>query len=120
MICIRLPYAVHRPALTAPLKSVEEHKTLGISTLSLYHAAGILESEGFVTADTVSLLLPDFEAMSVEEGLAYIARTRRQLERWDNLPGVAEGPLDASEAEAIRALCDELEAMLNAKAQESG
>jgi hypothetical protein len=70
---------------------------------------------GGPTDESLSLFLPDFESMSVEEGLAYIERTRRQLDRFDSLPGGADKPIDAAEAEAIRRLCDDLEASLRAK-----
>jgi hypothetical protein len=62
--------------------------------------------------DSLSVFLPDFESMSEGELLAYIDRTRRQLDRFAELPAGAENPIDKTEAEAIRHLCDELEASL--------
>jgi hypothetical protein len=63
-------------------------------------------------ADSLSIFLPDFEAMSAEEGLAFIARIRRQLDRFHCLPGGFDGPIDPADATAIARLCDELEASI--------
>ena len=65
---------------------------------------------------TLSIFQPDFESMSVDEVLAYIERTRRQLDRFESLPGGAANPIDPEEATAIRRLCDELETSLKGKA----
>jgi hypothetical protein len=117
---MRLPEAELRPGLTALGHGAEGRKTLGFAVLSLYHANRLFESESFMTAgqndEPLSVFLPDFESMSVEEALAYIERTRRQLDRFDCLHGGVERPIDPAEAEAIRRLCDELEASLRAKA----
>ncbi|MGA7077472.1 MAG: hypothetical protein WBY61_02050, partial [Terriglobales bacterium] len=53
----------------------------------------------------------EIPAMTYAEGLAFIERTRRQLDRFDvAFPG-ANGQRMNSETEAkIRAICDELEA----------
>ena len=66
--------------------------------------------------EPASIFLPDFESMSVDEVLAYIERTRRQLDRFESLPGGAANPIDPEEATAIRRLCDELETSLQSKA----
>jgi hypothetical protein len=42
--------------------------------------------------------------------LAYIERTRRQLDRFEQLPGTDGRRIDAAAAVRIRAMCDELEA----------
>ena len=65
---------------------------------------------------TLSIFLPDFESMSVDKVLAYIERTRRQLDRFESLPGGAANPIDPEEATAIRRLCDELETSIKSKA----
>ncbi len=64
--------------------------------------------------DPTSIFLPDFESMTVDDLQAYIARSRRQLERFEHLPGGAQNPIDPEEAAIIRRLCDELEASLDA------
>ncbi len=56
----------------------------------------------------LSLFLPDFARMTRPELLDYLARTRRQLDRLQELPT----GIDAAEATAIRDLCNELEASL--------
>ncbi len=70
--------------------------------------------------EPASLFLPDFESMSVDELRAYIARSRRQLERFEELPGAAGKPIDPEEAAMIRRLCDELEASLDALSNTHG
>jgi hypothetical protein len=67
------------------------------------------------TDDSLTVFLPDFESMSVEEGLSFIERTRRQLDHFETLPGGAQEPIDPAETEAILRLCDELEASLRAR-----
>jgi hypothetical protein len=64
--------------------------------------------------EPASIFLPDFESMTVDDLRAYIARSRRQLERFEHLPGGAQSPIDPEEAAIIRRLCDELEASLDA------
>jgi hypothetical protein len=63
---------------------------------------------------SLSIFLPDFDSMSVGDALAYIERTRRQLDRFDCLPDGATRPIDPVEADAIRGLCDKLEKTLRA------
>jgi hypothetical protein len=62
-----------------------------------------------------SIFLPDFDSMTVDDLRAYIDRSRRQLDRFEHLPGGAENPIDPDEAAIIRRLCDEIEAGLDAK-----
>ena len=61
------------------------------------------------TFDLRAILQRSLEPMSKEEAIAFIERTRRQLDRFASLPGGAENPIDPQEANAIRQLCDELE-----------
>ena len=53
-------------------------------------------------------------SMTFAEGMDFIARTRRQLDRFDELPGAKGKPIDAQEEADIRRLCDELETDLKA------
>jgi len=48
--------------------------------------------------------------MTFAQGLAFVERTRRQLDRFDALPHAPDKAIDPQEAVAIRQLCDELEA----------
>lgn len=41
--------------------------------------------------------------------LDYVARTRRQLERFEHLPGAGAQTFDIAAAVRIRAMCDDLE-----------
>ena len=53
----------------------------------------------------------NFETMTFADGLAFIERTRRQLDRFDEAMPRPEGrTIDPEEAAIIRRLCDELEA----------
>lgn len=53
--------------------------------------------------------------MTFAEGLTFIERTRRQLDRFGELPRGEVTYIDPSEASDIRRLCDELEADIKAK-----
>ena len=64
--------------------------------------------------EPTSIFLPDFESMTVDDLRAYIVRTRRQLERFEQLPGAAGKPMDPEVVVIIRRLCDEIEASLDA------
>jgi hypothetical protein len=53
----------------------------------------------------------NFDCMTFAEGLSFIGRTRRQLDRFDHALPHAEGEsIDPQAAAAIRRLCNELEA----------
>jgi hypothetical protein len=52
-------------------------------------------------------------SMTFADGLAFIERTRRQLDRFGEWP--ARKPIDPQEEADIRRLCDELEADIKAK-----
>jgi pentose-5-phosphate-3-epimerase len=70
--------------------------------------------EVLMPASNVLILSENVGTMTFAEGQAFIERTRRQLDRFDDLPR-AEGQAIASEdAERIRRLCDELEADIKA------
>ncbi len=53
--------------------------------------------------------------MTFAEGLAFIDRTRRQLDRFEEMPGARGKPINAQEEADIRRLCHELEADIKAK-----
>ena len=54
-------------------------------------------------------------AMNCQQALAFIARTRRQLDRFDDaLPHPEGESIDPAEAVAIRQMCDALEADITA------
>jgi hypothetical protein len=59
---------------------------------------------------TVFELRPLPEYTTQGDLLRYVARTRRQLERFEHLPNVAGRTIDPEAAADIRVLCDELEA----------
>jgi hypothetical protein len=51
------------------------------------------------------------ETMTFEEAMAFVERTRRQLDRFDAaLPHKEGQTIDPAEAQAIRQMCDVLEA----------
>jgi len=54
-------------------------------------------------------------SMTFGEGLAFIERTRRQLDRFGELPDAAGRAIAPGEEADIRRLCDELEADIKAK-----
>jgi hypothetical protein len=51
--------------------------------------------------------------MTFTEGLAFIERTRRQLDRFDALPHAPGETISPEDAAAVRQQCDELEADIN-------
>jgi hypothetical protein len=52
--------------------------------------------------------------MTFEEGLAFIERTRRQIDRFHSLPHSPEQTIAPEHEAKIRRLCDELEADIHA------
>jgi hypothetical protein len=58
----------------------------------------------------VQMLAENTGTMTFAQGLAFIERTRRQLDRFDALPHAPGKTIDPAEAAAIRRMCDELEA----------
>jgi hypothetical protein len=70
-------------------------------------------AEGFMSASKVLAFSEPTGTMTFAEGLAFIERTRRQLDRFEDLPlapGQTIAPDDAGE---IRRMCDDLEADIN-------
>jgi hypothetical protein len=70
-------------------------------------------AEGFMSASKVIAFSETTGTMTFAEGLAFIGRTRRQLDRFGDLPrapGQMVAPDDAAE---IRRMCDDLEADIN-------
>ena len=64
-----------------------------------------------MAASTVITFSEPATTMTVAEGLAFIERTRRQLDRFDTaLPHDEGKTIDPEEAAAIRRLCDKVEA----------
>lgn len=49
------------------------------------------------------------ERMTHREALEYVARTKRQLDRIELLPGPEGETIDPAQAKAIRQMCDDLE-----------
>jgi hypothetical protein len=61
---------------------------------------------------TVEMIGPPSDRMTIDEGLAFIERTRRQLDNFDKLPNPSGRPIDPEEEASIRRQLDELEADL--------
>jgi hypothetical protein len=61
----------------------------------------------------VIALSEETSTMTFADGLAFIARTRRQLDRFDDLPHAPGETIAPEDAAAIRRQCDELEADIN-------
>ncbi len=67
-----------------------------------------------MSASTVVGFSEPTETMTIAEGLAFIERTRRQLDRFDAaLPHDEGKSIDPEEAAAIRSICDKVEADIN-------
>ena len=58
----------------------------------------------------VHTLCENTRKMTFAEGLAFIERTRRQLDRFDDLPHAPGETIAPEDAADIRRQCDELEA----------
>lgn len=65
------------------------------------------------SAELISLFTPDFSKMTAQEVLDFIARSRRQLDRMEYLPGGKK--IDPQEEAEIRKMCDELEESIRSK-----
>jgi hypothetical protein len=65
------------------------------------------------SAELISLFTPDFSKMSAHEVLDFIARSRRQLDRMELLPGGRN--ISPQDEAVIRKMCDELEASIRSK-----
>lgn len=64
-----------------------------------------------MSASSVFSFSENVGTMTFEEGLAFIERTRRQMDRFDVALPHSEGKtIDAEDATELRRLCDELEA----------
>lgn len=61
----------------------------------------------------VQIFAENTGTMTFAEGRAFIERTRRQLDRFDNLPHASGQTIAADDAAEIRRLCDDLEADIN-------
>jgi len=66
-----------------------------------------------MTRSTVLGFSENTATMTFAEGLAFIERTRRQLDRFDALPHAPGEVIAPEDAAAIRRQCDELEADIN-------
>jgi hypothetical protein len=64
-------------------------------------------------APKVVTLSENAGSMTFSDGQAFIERTRRQLDRFDNLPHGEGQAITSEDADEIRRLCDELEADIN-------
>jgi hypothetical protein len=61
----------------------------------------------------VQMLAENTGTMTFAEGRAFIERTRRQLDRFDDLPHPPGQTIVPEDAAEIRKMCDELEADIN-------
>jgi hypothetical protein len=64
-------------------------------------------SESCMTDPAILAFGEPTDAATAEDGLAFVERTRRQLDRYERMSGV---PYPAEHAECIRRMCDTLEA----------
>lgn len=60
--------------------------------------------------DDVRWLMPPQPRMTLDQGMEFVLRTRRQIERFDLLPNRSGGTLDPAKVARIRALLDKIEA----------
>jgi hypothetical protein len=61
----------------------------------------------------VQALAENTGTMTFAQALAFIERTRRQIDRFDDLPHAPGQTIAPDDAAAIRRMCDELEADIN-------
>jgi hypothetical protein len=66
-----------------------------------------------MTESQILTLAEPTQTMTFAEGLAFIARTRRQLDRFGELPGASDRTIAPESATKIRRLCDKLESDIN-------
>jgi hypothetical protein len=59
------------------------------------------------------ITLGEAGAVTFADGLAFIERTRRQLDRFELLPRAPGQTIAPQDAEEIRRMCDDLEADIN-------
>jgi hypothetical protein len=61
----------------------------------------------------VQALAENTGTMTFAQGLAFIERTRRQLDRFDDLPHAPGQTIAPDDVAEIRRMCDDLEADIN-------
>jgi hypothetical protein len=69
--------------------------------------------EAPMAASNVIAFSENTRSMTFAEGRAFIERTRRQLERFDDLPRAPGQAIPLEDEAAIREMCDKLEADIN-------
>ncbi|MGE3511657.1 MAG: hypothetical protein AB7N65_22535 [Vicinamibacterales bacterium] len=62
----------------------------------------------------MTLFLPDFDRLTVDQGLAFVERARRQLDRFEQLPHAKGKPMDPAVVAEARALLDKVERDIHA------
>jgi hypothetical protein len=70
--------------------------------------------ERFMPASSIIQFSENVSTMTFEEGLAFIERTRRQLDRFHSLPHPPEQIIAPEDEAEIRRMCDALEADIRA------
>jgi hypothetical protein len=66
-----------------------------------------------MSRSTVICFSENTAAMTFAQGLTFVERTRRQLDRFDALPHAPGETISPEDAAAIRKQCDELETDIN-------
>jgi hypothetical protein len=66
-----------------------------------------------MTSPKVQMLAENTGTMTFAEGRAFIERTHRQFDRFDDLPHAPGQTIAPEDAAEIRRMCDELEADIN-------
>jgi hypothetical protein len=66
-----------------------------------------------MTTATIHRLAKETRSMTLAEGLAFVERTRRQLNRFNQLPTAPGQTIAPEDAAEIRVMCDDLEADIN-------